>query len=637
MKTKTLFVSLFCALTGIAVNAQSVYPGQHTDKIKVQNVITVKAYSFNLKDVKLLESPFTENMQREIDWLSTISVNQLVHNFRLNAGIQTSSKGAMQGWERYEVELRGHTTGHVMSALALLYATTGDKSFKLKGDSVVSALTEVQTVLNQDGYLSAYPLHFIDRNIAGKGVWAPWYTLHKIYAGLIDLYLYTDNQEALDVVTKMGMWAYKKLSPLTDEQLATMLKNEFGGIGDALYNLYSITGIPKIKEVAQLFYHKELLDPLCNHTDNLAKHHANTFIPKIIAEARHYELAGGEKEKTITDFFWNTVIDHHTYATGGNSDTEHFFEADHIAEHLTGYTQESCNTYNMLKLTKHLFSWDPNPVYADYYENALYNHILGQQDPETGMISYFLPMLPGAHKVYSTPRQSFWCCVGTGFENHAKYGEGIYYHDNNALYVNLFIPSELNWKKKGIKVRQETKFPDEETISLFINTDAAVNMPLKLRYPSWSSKAEVKVNGKKISIRQKPGSYITIDRKWNKGDKIEVRFPMSVRTIAANDNPNKVAFAYGPLVLASPIGTEGMQSPAPYSNPALHNDYYTYQYNIPEGVNTTLKVGKDKPERALQPVAGEPLTFKVTQSGTLLKPISRIHRERYITYWDIEP
>lgn len=626
-------IVLMCAI--IFIKAQSIYPGQHEGKIKVPDAVPVKAYSFDLKDVRLLNSPFTDNMEREIQWLSTLSVDQLVRNFRFNAGILAHSTGAMEGWEKLEIELRGHTTGHVMSALALLYATTGDASFKLKGDSIVSALAEVQAVLDQNGYLSAFPQHYIDRAIAGKGVWAPWYTLHKIYAGLIDLYLYTDNQQALDIVTQMGLWAHKKLSPLTDEQLNTMLKNEFGGIGDALYNLYSVTGIPEIKEVAGKFYHKELLDPLADRQDNLAKRHANTYIPKIVAEARCHELSGCEKSKEITDFFWNTVIHHHTFATGGNSDREHFFEADHISKHLTGYTQESCNTYNMLKLTKHLFSWNPDPVYADYYENALYNHIYGQQDPATGMISYFLPLLPGAHKVYSTPRRSFWCCVGTGFENHAKYGEGIYYHDNNALYVNLFIPSELNWKKKGVKVRMETKFPDEEQITLTVDTETPLNMPVKLRYPAWSSKAEVKVNGKKVAVKQKPGSYITIDRKWAKGDRIEIRYPMHLRTIAANDNPAKVAFAYGPLVLASPIGTKGMQSPAPYSNPELHNDYYTYQYNIPEQIDSTLTIDTKKPERSILPVAGESLTFKVTDTDVLLKPLCRIHRERYITYWDI--
>jgi len=635
MKNIVLLSLSFYLLFGSFINGQSIYPGQHEGKIKVANQVPMKALSFDLKDVKLLDSPFKENMEREAKWLLSLSANQLVHTFRVNAGIQTSSKGALGGWERLDIELRGHTTGHVMSGLALMYASTGDPVFKAKGDSIVSALAEVQQVLNQEGYLSAYPQHFIDRSIAGQGVWAPWYTLHKIYAGLMDMYLYTDNEEALEVVTKMGMWAYKKLSPLTDEQLTTMLKNEFGGIGEALYNLYSITGIPEIKTVAQKFYHKELLDPLANQQDNLARHHANTFIPKIVGEARCYELTEGAKEKTISDFFWHTVTCHHTFATGGNSDREHFFEADQISEHLTGYTQESCNTYNMLKLTKHMFSWNPDPVYADYYENALYNHILGQQDPATGMISYFLPLKPGAHKVYSTPRQSFWCCVGTGFENHAKYGEAIYYHDNRKLYVNLFIPSVLNWDAKGVKVRMETNFPDEDNITLAIDTDTPTEMPVMLRYPSWATDAKIKINGKNFNVRQKPGSYIVIDRKWQKGDKIEAAFSMHLRVIEANDNPDKVAFAYGPLVLAAPVGTEGMIAPAPYSNPELHNDYYTYEYHIPDNMDSNLKIDKARAGKTILPVNGAKLTFRIDGTPIQLEPIYRIHRQRYITYWDI--
>jgi DUF1680 family protein len=615
--------------------AQSVYPGQHEGKIKVKNVVQAKVMNFDLKDVKLLDSPFKDNMMRESDWLLSLSANQLVHTFRVNAGIQSSSGGALGGWERLDCELRGHTTGHVLSGLALMYASTGELAYKAKGDSIVTALAEVQQVLNQGGYLSAYPQYFIDRNIAGKGVWAPWYTLHKIFAGLMDMYLYADNEQALEVVTKMGMWAYAKLAPLTDQQLAIMLKNEFGGIGEALFNLYSITEIPEIKAVAHKFYHTSIMETLADEQDNLAKLHANTFIPKVIGEARSYELFGGEKGHTIAQFFWNTVIHHQTFATGGNSAKEHFIESNQISKYLTGYTQESCNTYNMLKLTKHLFCWNPDPLYAEYYETALYNHILGQQDPATGMISYFLPLLPGAHKVYSTPKESFWCCVGSGFENHAKYGEAIYYHDDAGLYVNLFIPSELTWKEKGIRVRQETKFPENGNIALSIDAISPVNMTVYIRYPLWASQIEVKVNGVKVHVKQASGSYVAINRKWNNGDKIETAIPLSLRTVAANDAPDKVAFAYGPLILAAPMGTEGMQAPAPYSNPDIHNDYYTYEYHIPESITSELKIDLGRLKQSITPVEGKPLTFRIVNANMQLEPVYRIHRERYVTYWDI--
>jgi DUF1680 family protein len=259
-----------------------------------------------------------------------------------------------------------------------------------------------------------------------------------------------------------------------------------------------VTGNHEYLKLAEMFYHKRILDPLSRQEDNLKGLHANTLIPKITGEARAYELTGEEKLKTIATFFWQKVIDDHTYATGGNSDREGFFEPGTISNHLSGYTSESCNTYNMLKLTRHLFTWYADVKYADYYEQALYNHILGQQDPKTGMISYFLSSLPGSHKMYSTPDSSYWCCVGTGFENHAKYGEAIYYHDDKGIFVNLFIPSELTWKEKGVKVIQETKFPYEETTTLTINTEQTLSMPLYIRYPSWAiSGADLKVNGNK--------------------------------------------------------------------------------------------------------------------------------------------
>jgi len=293
--------------------------------------------------------------------------------------------------------------------------------------------------------------------------------------------------------------------------------------------------------------------------------------------------------------------------------------------------------YNMLKLTRHLFTHTANVKYADYYEKALFNHILGQQDPATGMISYFLPMLPGAHKVYSTPDSSFWCCVGSGFENQAKYGESIYYHSDNALYINLFIPSELSWREKGFKLKQETGFPQEGTSTFTILSASAANTSLNIRYPAWAKNgASVKVNGKEIKVAQKPGSYIVINRKWKAGDKVNVTYPMTLQTVATNDNPDKVAIAYGPIVLAGTMGTKGFIYRAPYSNPMLYNDYYTYNFNVPADITTSLNLGGKSLNEALKAVAGEKLTFKTAKEGVVLKPLYDIHRERYVVYWDVK-
>lgn len=640
----TICLSFLLILFSLEVNAQSQYPGQHTQKMLIKDKVEIKAYSFDLKDVKLLDSPFKDNMKRESEWILSLDVNRLLHSFRTNAGVYSGREGGydtvekLGGWESLDCELRGHTTGHILSGLALLYASTGNEVYKSKADSLIVGLAEVQEALGQDGYLSAYPENLIDRNIAGKRVWAPWYTLHKICSGLIDQYLYCDNEQALEIVKGMASWAYKKLKPITPEQRKVMLRNEFGGINDSFYNLYALTGNPEHKFLAEFFYHEAMLDPLLEQKDILEKKHANTFIPKLTGICRGYELEGKEKYRTIANFFWNTVIDHHSFITGSNSDREKFFKPDHQSEHLSGYTGESCNVYNMLKLTRHLFAYDPKVKYADYYEKALYNHILGQQDPATGMIAYFLPMLSGAHKVYSTPERSFWCCVGTGFENHAKYGEAIYYHNKEGLYVNLFIPSELNWKEKGVKVVQETKFPEKETTILTIKSSSSVKMPLYIRYPSWAtSGAIIKINGQKVHVKQKPGSYITLDKKWRNGDQIAITYPMELKAVATPDNPDKVAFTYGPMVLAGKMGTEGMVEPAPYSNPNLHNDYYTYDYQVPDNLVQELILDKKHLGKYIKPITGsEPLNFKVMNEGITLAPLYNIHRERYVVYWDLK-
>jgi len=640
MKHLSIIIVLLFSI-GI-INAQSVYPGQHEGKIKLPLKSEIKAYSFDLKDVRLLDSPFKENMERESKWIMSLSANSLLHSFRNTAGVFSAYEGGysvlkkLGGWESLDCDLRGHTTGHILSGLAMLYVSTGNDIYKVKADSLVNGLAEVQLFLNQGGFISAYSQGLIDRNIDGKSVWAPWYTLHKIYAGLIDQYLFCDNKPALDIMVNAADWAYNKLNRLTEATRRTMIRNEFGGVNDAFYNLYSITGNEKHKWLAEFFYHNEVIDPLKSKEDNFDRKHANTFIPKIIAEARNYELSGNSVPQQIAEFYWNTIVNHHSFVTGSNSDKERFFTPDNISDHLTGYTGESCNVYNMLKLTRHLFCWNANSKYADYYERALYNHILGQQDPETGMISYFLPMLPGAHKVYSTSERSFWCCVGTGFENHAKYGEAIYYHDNKGLFVNLFIPSELNWKEKQVKIRQETRFPDEASIRLTIETtNKTIDMPLYLRNPYWTTGITVKVNGKNMAIKQKKGEYIVLNRKWNNGDQIEVNYPMKLWISPSNDNPNIAALMYGPIVLAGKMGTEGFIKDAPYSNPELHNDYYTYDYNVPTSISNKLNIDRKNINNSIKMVDKESLAFKTTDGKITFEPLSRVHRERYIVYWNL--
>ena len=638
MKKKILVVAGLLAMSG-ALTAQSVYPGQHAGKLKRETVAPMKVKSFDLKDVRLLPSRFRENMMRDSMWMASIEVNRLLHSFRTNAGVFAGREGGymtvkkLGGWESLDCELRGHTTGHLLSAYGLMYAATGSEQFKQKGDSLVNGLAEVQTALG-NGYLSAYPEELINRNIRGTSVWAPWYTLHKLFSGLIDQYLYSDNQKALEVVIRMADWAYHKLKPLDETTRQKMIRNEFGGVNESFYNLYAITGDERHRWLAQFFYHNEVIDPLKELRDDLGTKHTNTFIPKVIAEARNYELTEDENSRKLSDFFWHTMIDHHTFAPGCSSDKEHYFDPARFSKHVSGYTGETCCTYNMLKLSRHLFCWTADAAIADYYERALYNHILGQQDPQTGMVTYFLPLLSGSHKVYSTKENSFWCCVGSGFENHAKYGEAIYYHNDKGIYVNLFIPSVVNWREKGLTLRQETDFPAEETTVLTIRAQNPVETTVYLRYPSWSKGVKVFVNGKKIAVKQKPGSYIAITRLWKDGDRITADYPMCLRVETTPDNPQKGALVYGPVVLAGKRGTEGMQAPAPDSNPALYNDYYTYDYHIPAGLRTTLKLNVKHPERSEQRVGTE-LKFTTSQ-GDVIEPLYNIHRQRYVVYWDLE-
>lgn len=638
MKNRTIIAAL-CLLVSGSLSAQSIYPGQHSGKLKKETIAPLQVKSFDLKDVRLLPSRFRENMMRDSAWMVSIDVNRLLHSFRTNAGVFAGREGGymtvkkLGGWESLDCELRGHTTGHLLSAYGLMYAATDSEIFKLKGDSIVNGLAGVQKALG-NGYLSAFPEELINRNLLGTSVWAPWYTLHKLFSGLIDQYLYADNQQALNIVKGMGDWAYGKLKPQTEETRRKMIRNEFGGINESFYNLYAITGDENYRWLAEYFYHNDVIDPLKEHNDDLGTKHTNTFVPKVIAEARNYELTQNEVSRKLTNFFWHTMIDHHTFAPGCSSQKEHFFDTAHVSKYLNGYTGETCCTYNMLKLSRHLFCWTGDAKVADYYERALYNHILGQQDPESGMVCYFLPLLNGSYKVYSTKENSFWCCVGSGFENHAKYGEAIYYYNDKGIYVNLFIPSEVNWKEKGLVLRQETAFPSDETTKLKISVKEPLQTTVYLRYPSWSGKAMVLINGKKVAMKQKTGSYIALTRQWKDGDRIEVTYPMQVHIETTPDDPNRGALLYGPLVLAGERGTENMKDPAPFSNPALYNDYYTYDYQIPADLKTTLQVDRKHPERALQRV-GKELKF-TTPQGDVIRPLYDVHRQRYVVYWDLQ-
>ena len=526
---------------------------------------------FALKDVKLLPSRFQRNMQRDSAWIASIPVNSLLHSFRNTAGVFSSKEGGymtmkhLAGWESMDCDLRGHITGHLLSAMAYL-------QMKEKADSLVQGLAEVQRQYGT-GYLSAYGEGLIDRNIQGKSVWAPFYTLHKILQGLLDQYTMCGNETALEVAKGMGNWAYNKLKHLSEETRVKMIRNEFGGFNEAMYNLYAITHDDRYLWVARFFYHNDKIDPLKQGNKDLGTNHANTFIPKLLGECKNYELFGNaDSRRAAENLFW-TLVNDHAFVTGEVSDKEHLFKPEAQSKHLTGYDGENCCTYNLLKLADRLFCYKPDSKMADYYERALYNHILGQQDTLTSMVCYFTPLMTGGYRLYSTRDSSFWCCVGSGFESHAKYQSSIYFHTDNELYVNLFIPSELNWN--GTIVRQETAFPESNKTVITITPSTISHQPsaIKIRYPYWAT--YMKVNGKKVKA-DKDGyvNYSLTSHHSPLTTKIEVEFGMTLHEEATKDDPSRVAVLRGPIVMAGRLDKVAH----PFSDPKNYNDYYTFDY-----------------------------------------------------------
>ncbi|HEU5101260.1 MAG TPA: beta-L-arabinofuranosidase domain-containing protein, partial [Roseiflexaceae bacterium] len=444
--------------------------------------MTVKTKCFDLQQIRLLDGPFKDAMLRDQQFLLQIEPDRLLHNFRVTAGLPSTAR-PLGGWEAPDSELRGHFLGHYLSACALMYASTSEARFKQRVDQIVAGLAECQNALPTQGYhpgfLSAYPEEFFDRVDRRFPVWAPYYTLHKILAGLVDAYQHCGIAAALHVLENLAGWLQFRVGRLTHEQMQIALDNEPGGINESLLDLYAITGKLEHLALAQAFNHELVLEPLARGEDRLDRMHANTQIPKAIAAAREYELTGDETMRTVAEFFWQRVALHRSYAIGGNSDDELFFPIDRFDQHLSSVTAETCNTHNMLKLTRHVFAWQPSAQLMDFYERALFNHILGSQDPETGYMIYFASLKPGHFKVYNTPDDSFWCCTGTGLENHAKYGDTIYFYDADSLFVNLFIASELTWQDKGVFVRQETRFPEQDTTRLTLRCERPIRLGIK--------------------------------------------------------------------------------------------------------------------------------------------------------------
>lgn len=599
----------------------------------------IKAKSFNLKQVRLLDGPFQQAMHRDAAYLLQLDPDRLLHNFRVTAGLPSSAE-SYGGWESPDSELRGHSLGHYLSTCSLMYASGGDEIFRTRVNYIVTELAKCQDALPFQGYnpgfLSAYPETFFDLVDCREPVWAPYYTLHKIMAGLLDAYEHCDNSQALDILDKLATWLLFRTNRLTQEQMQISLLNEPGGITEALANLYAITEKPEHYELLLSFNHDLILEPLARGEDRLDRLHANTQIPKVIGAARQYEITGDENFRKMATFFWQRVALARSYAIGGNSDDELFFPVDCFSQHLSPVSAETCNTHNMLKLTRHIFSWEPSVQVMDFYERALFNHILGSQDPETGMMLYFASHKPGHVKVFNTPENSFWCCTGTGMENHTKYGDTIYYHDDDSLYVNLFIASEVTWEEKGLRLRQETQFPEKDNTRLIFTCEQPVNMSLKIRYPLWAQGVQIRINGQKLDLDVKPGLYISLDRQWQQGDQIDVQFPMNLWIEELPNAPDWIVFLYGPIVLVGALGTENM--PDVYLND--RNIRVNSLNSFPKPLVPRLEGTHEQILAGIEPVTEKPLTFVTRDIGLSadmeLIPFYRLFHQRYTIYWKLQ-
>ena len=617
--------------------------------------VVPKAEPFPMVQVKLLpNSIFHDAHEWNRGYMARLPADRLLYTFRVNAGLPAGSAKPLGGWEQPEngqrsSELRGHFIGHFLSATAQL-AANGDKEAQAKGDYMVAELAKCQAKLGGQ-YLSAFPTTWWDRLDKGERVWAPFYTIHKIMAGMYDMYRLAGNQQALQVLQGMAAWADGWTAPKSEEHMQQILTIEFGGIAETLYHLSAVTNNDRWARVGDRFQKKSFINPLAAGRDELRGLHVNTHIPQAIAAARRYELSGDLRFHDVAGYFFHQVSTARSYVTGGTSNAEAWLAPPHrlAAElKLSVNTAECCCAYNMLKLARYLYSWNPDPRYFDYYERLLLNHRIGTIRPKVGVTQYFLSLTPGCWKTFCTEDRTFWCCTGSGVEEYSKLNDSIYWRDAEGLYVNLFIPSELDWAEKGFKLRQETGYPESENVSLTVAAARADSVAIRLRIPGWLRTApSVKLNGKPLDASASPGSYLAISRVWKPGDRIEIRLPMHLHMEAMPDDPGLQAFLYGPLVLAGDLGADGLTE-AHIIGPNLRVGFPDVeQFGSPlDPVNRVPSVPDiDIPSFRAAAVdlaqwikpEDKPLTFRTTgqRKDVTLVPLNSLFDRRYSVYWRV--
>jgi hypothetical protein len=590
---------------------------------------------FPLASVRLSPGIFRDQEEINARYLDTLAVDRLLHTFRINAGI-SSSATPYKGWEDPTCELRGHFAGgHFLSAVALAYAGSANGDLKNRGDELVAGLAACQQKIGT-GYLSAFPPDLFEHLAQGKPVWAPFYTYHKIMAGLLDMCLLTGNTDALKTAEGMGQWAHQYFVGISTDQRMRMLRTEYGGMNEVLVNLAAVTKKDRYIEAARLFEQPGFLDPLAVRRDELQGLHANTHVPKIIGAARTYEVTGERRYREIAEYFLAEVLTARNYAIGNTSLDEHWTTpADQLNGTLAWTNAECCVAYNLMKLHRHVFSWTADARWMDAYERALFNCRLGTQNAQ-GLKQYFFPLAAGYWRAYNSPEESFWCCTGTGAEEFAKFSDTIYFRRGSDLYVNQFIPSTLDWKEEDLVLEQITQFPHEQGTTLKIRTSHAASRTIHLRIPHWTTEdAQVKINGRPIEAMADPGSYLAIRKTWQDGDTIAIALPMELRQESLPGDESISAALYGPLLLAADLGA----APSDEAYRIIHSGD-TVPKKLP-AADPLPKVSENpgaETEQWIQVESKEDLRFTAVGESQKhqLMPIYQVGDQRYSVYWQMQ-
>jgi uncharacterized protein len=600
-----------------------------------------KLTPFPMTQVRLLPGLIQQQAEINQKYLDSLSTDRLLHSFRVTAGV-TSTATPYGGWEKPDGDLRGHFNGgHYLSAVALAYASSGNDALRKNGDTMVADLARCQKAIG-NGYLSAYSeaqfeaLARGSNTWSGGKVWAPFYTLHKIMAGLVDMYVHTGNEQALATAEGIGGWVNAYFEGIGEDQRQRMLRIEYGGMNEVLANLYGITGKQRYLDTAHLFEQPAFLDPLAGHRDDLKGLHANTHVPKVIGAARMYELTGETRYRDIASYFLEEVLTERSYAIGNTSVGE-FWRNDpgDLKGSLNYHDAECCVAYNLMKLERHAFAWTGNARWMDAYERSLWNARMGTQNPD-GLKQYFFPLAAGYWRHFNSADNSFWCCTGTGAEEFAKFNDTIYFRDASSVWVNQFIASELDWKESGFGLRQETSFPAEQGTTLRIKVAAPQRRTVHVRIPAWvadtgTAPAQVKINGRELEAFAQPGSYLALTREWHDGDKVEVSLPMRLSTEPLAGDPAMRAALYGPLVLAANLG------PGPESGPLRIGGYDTAPKDVGQPAEAPAAPGGDVADW-IEVISAKELAFKTADAKipVAVKPLYRVTDERYAVYWRTE-